>query len=156
VCFNGDSLEDNPIVFCSGCDIGVHQYCYGVPLIPEGDWFCQRCEARLDESQAPCVLCPKRGGALRRCADGQRWAHVTCALWTPETYLGVDPHAVDRSISLGAIEGVDDINSARMSLRCEFCKKAREGALIQVGHRSLRISALKICLFLMMVVFAFS
>lgn len=134
VCFNGDSLEDNPIVFCSGCDIGVHQFCYGVTDIPEGDWYCQRCEVGLTPEQAVCVLCPTRSGALRRCADGQRWAHVACALWTPETYLGVDP-SLDPAhpIALGAIEGVDNINSARMTLRCEFCRKSREGPLLQVG-----------------------
>ena len=42
VCREGESLVEDVIVACDGCDVPVHQYCYGVAEIPEGDWFCAR------------------------------------------------------------------------------------------------------------------
>jgi len=39
-------LQGNLIIFCEGCGTGVHQECYGVGKIPEGDWFCDACKFR--------------------------------------------------------------------------------------------------------------
>ena len=56
VCFDGDSSEDNPIVFCERCNISVHKCCYGIVAIPDDDWFCDFCifrnstRAKLTES----------------------------------------------------------------------------------------------------------
>ena len=30
-----------------------------------------------------CVLCPFRGGAMKKCTTGA-WCHVACAIWVPE------------------------------------------------------------------------
>ena len=46
VCRDGGWTEQNMIVFCEGpCGITVHQKCYGVLEIPEGDipWYCDVC-----------------------------------------------------------------------------------------------------------------
>lgn len=47
LCSKPDSKSGNQILFCDGCDLAVHQKCYGVPRIPRGDWLCKDC------SQAP-------------------------------------------------------------------------------------------------------
>lgn len=58
VCRSPDSEEGNEMVFCDSCNICVHQACYGITRIPDGQWLCCTCAL----SQRPeCVLCPNKG-----------------------------------------------------------------------------------------------
>ncbi|KAK8010782.1 origin recognition complex subunit 4 [Apiospora arundinis] len=43
ICSKPDSEAPNEILFCEHCDKGFHQKCYGIPVIPEDDWFCKDC-----------------------------------------------------------------------------------------------------------------
>jgi origin recognition complex subunit 4 len=43
ICSKPDSEPPNEIVFCDNCDMPVHQECYGLPEVPEGDWICRNC-----------------------------------------------------------------------------------------------------------------
>lgn len=43
ICSKPDSEPPNEIVFCDACDMAVHQRCYGLAEIPEGDWICRNC-----------------------------------------------------------------------------------------------------------------
>jgi origin recognition complex subunit 4 len=43
ICKGLDSAEPNEILFCDNCDNAFHQVCYGVPVVPEGDWLCRLC-----------------------------------------------------------------------------------------------------------------
>ncbi len=43
ICSKADSDAPNEIIFCDGCDLAVHQECYGVPVIPDGNWLCKSC-----------------------------------------------------------------------------------------------------------------
>ncbi|KAI5925272.1 origin recognition complex subunit 4 C-terminus-domain-containing protein [Camillea tinctor] len=43
ICSKPDSEPPNEIIFCENCDMAVHQKCYDVPVIPEGDWICRSC-----------------------------------------------------------------------------------------------------------------
>ena len=38
VCQLPESEEGNEMVFCDGCNLCVHQICYGIRVIPEGNW----------------------------------------------------------------------------------------------------------------------
>lgn len=43
ICSKPDSKAPNEIVFCDNCDMAVHQLCYGLAEVPEGDWICRSC-----------------------------------------------------------------------------------------------------------------
>ncbi|KAJ4977457.1 hypothetical protein NE237_002563 [Protea cynaroides] len=130
ICRSTDGDPSDPIVLCDGCDLMVHATCYGKPLIqgiPEGDWFCSRCQVSVaDEVDAGCCccLCPIQGGAVKPTTDG-RWAHVMCALLVPEVFFK-DP------------EGRDGIDCSRVPRRrwegiCYLCNSA-SGCVIECSE----------------------
>lgn len=43
VCAKPHSKPPNQIILCDNCDYAVHQECYDVKEIPEGDWLCKSC-----------------------------------------------------------------------------------------------------------------
>ena len=48
ICQDDDDNEGDEIVICDGCNVAVHQTCYGRDIfnkLPDSDdeWFCQRC-----------------------------------------------------------------------------------------------------------------
>lgn len=55
------------IVFCGNCNVPVHQSCYGIEQLPEGDWVCYNCDlyGMKRGLLVKCLFCPKRGGAMK-------------------------------------------------------------------------------------------
>lgn len=43
ICAKPHSKPPNEIILCDNCDFAVHQECYGIQEIPEGDWLCNSC-----------------------------------------------------------------------------------------------------------------
>ncbi|KAI9905558.1 hypothetical protein PsorP6_014013 [Peronosclerospora sorghi] len=91
VCFDGQSPETNPIIFCDRCELAVHQRCYGMAKVPSNEFICDRCLASregLDPVRNVfCQLCSLSDGAFKRTLH-EKWVHVVCALWCPNVWIG--------------------------------------------------------------------
>ncbi|PFX24569.1 protein AF-10-like [Stylophora pistillata] len=89
VCSDERGWDENPLVYCDGhgCNVAVHQACYGIVQVPKGPWFCRKCESQERIARVKCELCPYKEGALKR-TDTGGWAHVVCALYIPEVRFG--------------------------------------------------------------------
>ncbi|KAF9241390.1 PHD-zinc-finger like domain-containing protein [Melanogaster broomeanus] len=126
ICDDSEGENSNAIVFCDGCNLAVHQDCYGVPYIPEGQWLCRKCTVS-PENPVSCILCPNEGGAFKQTVLGD-WAHLLCAIWIPET-------RVANEVFMEPITGSDKIPKQRWKLKCSICG-IREGACIQCTKTS--------------------
>ncbi|KAG7107359.1 NuA3 HAT complex component NTO1 like protein [Verticillium longisporum] len=78
ICDDGDCENTNAIVFCDGCDLAVHQECYGVPFIPEGQWLCRKCQL-IGRGIPTCIFCPTTDGAFKQ-TNSSKWAHLLMIL----------------------------------------------------------------------------
>lgn len=111
ICNDGEVTPENQILFCEACNVAVHQLCYGIDKVPDGDYYCIACryfkrdrlietlsdrQLTLKDSSSTsrtaigplpicCELCPVKQGAYTQsaCADSAeaKWVHMTCAKW---------------------------------------------------------------------------
>lgn len=142
VCLDPWGYDDNQILYCDGCDLPVHQHCYGVPEIPEGDWFCQACTAQLKKlngkngdytikpqkhewwgSTKECVLCTQQPKKIKwalsevmgkRGDKDKRFCHVLCAQYVSETWF-------KDNANCSKVENIDNIQPRRRHGTCSFC-----------------------------------
>lgn len=130
ICCTTESHDENLIVYCDGCDITVHQDCYGIQSLTE-KWFCDVCRWNNCEkkSSISCALCPVRKGAYKRTECGQ-WVHVQCFLWIPELQLKC---ATACAFELGSLDALDP---DRSQLRCELCHSMKGSGVIQCASPS--------------------
>ncbi|KAI4813976.1 hypothetical protein KUCAC02_003194, partial [Chaenocephalus aceratus] len=120
VCRSPEGEDGNEMVFCDKCNVCVHQACYGILKVPQGNWLCRTCALGV---QPKCLLCPKRGGALKPTRSGTKWVHVSCALWIPEVSIGC-PEKME------PITKVSHIPASRWALSCSLCRE-HTGTCIQ-------------------------
>uniref|UniRef100_A0A914HKM0 Uncharacterized protein n=1 Tax=Globodera rostochiensis TaxID=31243 RepID=A0A914HKM0_GLORO len=115
------------IVFCDGCNIAVHQVCYGIAAVPHDQWFCKLCTHFGRPSTAQeCLFCPVRGGAMKATKHLESWAHVVCALFLAEVRFG---DAEQRE----PITHVNEVPAEKWRARCCVCD-TRSGACIKCTH----------------------
>jgi hypothetical protein len=149
VCHDGDVIPSNQIIFCDSCNVAVHQNCYGISAVPDGDFFCDACkyfecsqqpQPNLGEKKPPpivCELCPSRGGAFYRChqqcvqEDGKnnsvtKWAHVVCAKWQ-----GIDFFSKNEKV----LEDLTESKRQFLGLSCCICLGER-GTYNKCRHES--------------------
>jgi hypothetical protein len=127
VCHSPDSEDTNEMVFCDGCNMCVHQACYGIEKIPRGNWLCSPCAFGGSSFKPECVLCPNIGGALKATKNYRNWAHVSCALWIPETGFA-NPNRMEPIVNL------NQIMPTRWQLVCNICKEKR-GCCLQCTEK---------------------
>lgn len=127
ICNDSDCENTNAIVFCDGCNIAVHQECYGIAFIPEGQWLCRKCMISKNRD-VHCVFCPSTTGAFKQ-LDSSLWSHVICALWITELYFA-------NPVYMEPIEGIDLIPKNRWKLSCYICKQRNVGACIQCHNKN--------------------
>ena len=138
VCFDGESQDGNMIVFCDSCNVAVHQVCYGIPVVPEGPWLCNKCKEKERTGIVPkCMLCPVRNGAMKPVnpsrgsgggGGGRDFVHLFCSQWIPETFIRAEDTA-----KMEPVQNVHAVSKDRFRLLCSICKQ-RQGACIQCSH----------------------
>lgn len=126
VCNWAECTDSNTIVFCDGCDVAVHQDCYGIHSIPEGRWLCRKCESGHG-GEIRCYLCPHTSGAFKRAINGQ-WIHLVCALWTPNVRVP------DDTSFLEPVRDLELMDPERWTLTCYVCRR-KEGTCIQCAAK---------------------
>lgn len=137
ICYDGEVTLSNQIVFCEGCNVAVHQECYGVPVVPEGDWYCRVCES--GRTEVKCALCPIKKGAFVPTVQPDQWVHVSCAKWhgmkyvpapkvshtttsTTQSEVGPKPKAVESQNSTEVIEDLSHLKQHfRVHLKNRMC-----------------------------------
>jgi hypothetical protein len=86
-----------------------------------------------------CELCPNKGGAMKATKSGQKWAHVSCALWIPEVSIG----CVEK---MEPITKISKIPQSRWNLVCVLCKE-RVGSCIQCSVKTCKVAYHVTCAF---------
>ncbi|CAG9319325.1 unnamed protein product [Blepharisma stoltei] len=145
VCGDGDYEDDDLIVICSRCEMGAHMKCYGIPNVPDHDWYCQACEktnSPEERHSLKCALCSVNGGAIKltihqtskelsfpnydfKGNPEKVWVHVFCA-------LHIEPATITDKLNVSGID-LTKIDMKRFSLRCGKCG-SKEGACLQCQH----------------------
>lgn len=120
VCGFKDADDGNEMVYCEGCNVLVHQACYNIPTVPDGDWFCRPC---VEGVQPTCVLCKQDKGAMVKTSDGRTWVHVQCVWWLPDINFK-DGKKMEK------LESLEKISKKRWMWQCCLCKREK-GACIQ-------------------------
>ncbi|EEP77024.1 conserved hypothetical protein [Uncinocarpus reesii 1704] len=126
ICDDGDCENSNAIVFCDGCDLAVHQECYGVPYIPEGQWLCRKCQL-IGRGSPSCIFCPNTEGAFKQ-TNTSKWSHLLCAVWIPEVSIG-NPSLMEPVLD------VEKVPRSRWKLNCYICRQ-KMGACIQCSNKN--------------------
>ncbi|KAG8378328.1 hypothetical protein BUALT_Bualt08G0126000 [Buddleja alternifolia] len=150
-CSYGDMADPlNCLIKCGSCGVVVHQRCYGIQEDVDSSWLCSWCKGKSAAGlsiETQCLLCPKKGGALKPVQkrrfgsedEGSKveFAHLFCCQWIPEVYL-------ENTRTMEPIMNVDEVKDTRRKMICYLCK-VKCGACVRCSNGSCRISFHPIC-----------
>jgi hypothetical protein len=155
ICSSGEVTPDNQILFCEACNVPVHQMCYGIEEVPEGDYYCVACRyfkrdemiAKNNRKNAPripcpmlpisCELCPIKQGAYIRTAPPLSPASaITCTTIPAKTSSTKWVHMAcakwqglnfEENNNPEVVEDVSTlkIHFRRLDIACYLCKGKR-------------------------------
>lgn len=143
ICRMRESDDLNQILICDGCEVAVHQQCYGVRSIPEGAWRCEACAQKLNPSGLICELCMSVGGGVfkpitnfhpifsdadlpeqeswrikkLRKQSTYSWGHVQCAMWL--AMAGIEKEDGEGAIVQRPAKRID------LDSRCNLCSREK-------------------------------
>lgn len=111
ICSFSHTTSTNSLLFCDGCNVCIHQECYGVPIIPPGPWFCKACLHQV--KQLSCKFCLKNGGAFKM-TSANKWGHVVCVLWNEKLFFR-------NLVFLEPIEEPESRRYKKLEIECSIC-----------------------------------
>ncbi|XP_052398171.1 protein AF-10 isoform X4 [Carassius gibelio] len=92
VCSDERGWAENPLVYCDGhgCNVAVHQACYGIVQVPTGPWFCRKCESQERAARVikgwrgrkPSWQTPEEGGLSTTCNKEEEDSRLSRSLKT--------------------------------------------------------------------------
>lgn len=103
--------KDNPILKCKNCEVKVHMLCYGIQS--RRNFVCSPCIQKVKSDLVTCVLCSKKGGAMKLTTD-RRFVHVICALFVKNTQIA-------NSDTMEPIN-ITKVRFPKIKLPCIFCE----------------------------------
>lgn len=86
--FKETSDSHDPIVFCEGCELAVHQSCFGITVLPKKGWYCKVCSTFCAKTDVRCRFCPLSWGTLKQIGDNGGWGHFACSVWQQSLRFG--------------------------------------------------------------------
>ncbi|ORX98210.1 hypothetical protein K493DRAFT_406672 [Basidiobolus meristosporus CBS 931.73] len=132
ICGGEDGSKKNAIVFCDGegCDIPVHQKCYGIDVVPPGNqkWFCQRCADKIPVDQTIPICCDKTEGAFKRTDIPGSYIHVLCARWNQAIDKSKEPWSVSSLLQESQICYLCE-KSSGICTQCCYSKVLENGSI---------------------------
>lgn len=143
ICRMRESDDLNQILICDGCEVAVHQTCYGIRSIPEGAWKCEACAQQLNPANLICELCMQVGGGVfkpitnfhpvfsdadlpeqeswrikrLRKQSTFSWGHVQCAMWL--AIAGIEKEDGEGPIVQRPTKRID------LESRCNLCNREK-------------------------------
>lgn len=136
----------NSIITCNGCNISVHQDCYGVPNIDKFSdiekvknrfyfldalWFCRKC-IFFSDKVPKCKYCLLEGGTYKQIYNSKRWAHVLCVHF-------IDTLSFSNTIFLEPVEELKDDSALQYSADHERGKKHKKDNYYKTCHLCMNV-----------------
>jgi len=147
----GRETEEDALVYCGRCKLCVHQGCYHITTLPEGEWYCEPCTDILDvqskgratngsrrkkgnssssssRNNPHCCVCSNRDDlALKRAAGKPgHYIHLSCASFV----TGPEFECV---LTASPVSKVDSIPDVWYQQKCMFCRAW--GATVQCQYK---------------------